>query len=312
MQIIFSQIAMLLIMSIIGAMAYLIKLIGKNEIDGIVKLVTKITLPLLIFTTFASSKIDANILKNGLIVAALSALSVVLFFIFSSISARILKLDKKNRALHRLSSMFGNVVFLGFPVIDAVFPSGEGLIYATMFHLGQDALMWTWGVFILNKANRENATKAQNPLQNPITLAFIAGIIFMLLPFQLPEIIFTPLSSIGKTTTYVSMIYVGTVLAMINPLKVFLNLRSYVVSFNKLILVPFIILALFKFTSLSAILGLNSTAIGVVILQAGMPSMILISLIVKDANMDYKQATENIFLSTLLSFASISLLFYLL
>ena len=41
MQIIFSQIAMLLIMSIIGAMAYLIKLIGKNEIDGIVKLVTK-------------------------------------------------------------------------------------------------------------------------------------------------------------------------------------------------------------------------------------------------------------------------------
>ncbi|NLA24172.1 MAG: AEC family transporter [Bacteroidales bacterium] len=312
MQIIFTQISMLLIMASIGYIAFKSKLINEETTNGIVRLVTKITLPLLIFTSFASNTTNAEMLKNSAMVIVLSMFAILMFFIISGWSAKLLKLDRKNIALHRVSTMFGNVVFLGFPIIDALFPGGEGLIYATMFHLGQDILMWTWGVLILyNSCDKKKSNPLKN-LINPITIAFAIGIIFMFLPIKIPHIIMSPLASIGKTTTYISMVYIGAVLALLNPLQVFRSVRSYVVSFNKLLLVPIILLVLLKFTGLSQFLGMSDTALGVIILQAGMPGMILVSLMVKDLNLDYKQATGNIFMSTIFSFFTISLLFFLL
>lgn len=312
MQIILTQIAMLALMATIGAVANLTRLIKEDTANGMVKLVTKITLPLLIFTTFAGNDTSPEILKNSAIVIALSMGSVVLFFLFAGVSARILRLSADNTALHRVSAMFGNVVFLGFPIINALYPGGEGLIYATMFHLGQNALIWTWGVYILYSSRNRSGGKSWKNLLNPVTIAFAAGITFMFLPFTIPDIIMSPLSQIGKTTTYISMVYVGTVLAMVNPLRVFSNIRSYLVSFNKLLLVPVILLLLLKYAGLAELLHMNSTAVGVVVLLAGMPCMILISVLVRDLDLDYKQSVGNIFLSTILSFATISFLYWLL
>ncbi len=312
MQIILTQIAMLALMASVGAVAFLAKLIKEDTANGMVKLVTKITLPLLIFTTFAGNETNPEILKNSAIVIALSMGSVVLFFAMAGVSARILRLSRDNTALHRVSAMFGNVVFLGFPIINALYPGGEGLIYATMFHLGQNALIWTWGVFILYSSRNRQGGKAWKNLLNPVTMAFAAGITFMFLPVTIPDIILSPLSHIGKTTTYISMVYVGAVLAMVNPLRVFTNIRSYLVSFNKLLLVPAILLLLLKYAGLAGLLHMNSTAVGVVVLLAGMPCMILISVLVRDLDLDYKQSVGNIFLSTVLSFATISFLFWLL
>lgn len=312
MQIILYQIGMLAIMALVGTLAFREKLLTETTAAGIVKLVTKITLPLLIFTTFATNEVDASILRNSAVVIALSMLSVVMFFLLAGGSASILRLDAQNKALHRVSAMFGNVVFLGFPLINALFPGGEGLIYATMFHLGQNALIWTWGVMILYASRNRKGGNTLKNLLNPVTIAFAAGIIFMALPFDIPSLILTPLQHIGHTTTYISMVYVGAVMAMTNPLSVFTNTRAWIVSLHKLILVPLLLLLLLKHTGLADVLKLNETATGTIVLLAGMPCMILISVLVKDLELDYKQSVGNIFLSTLLSFATLSFLYWLL
>jgi len=312
MQIILEQIAMLGLLALIGAGALLTKLLKDETMNGIVKLITKLTLPLLIFSTFAGSKITGEILRNSSIIIVVSMLSIVLFFLFSTITARLLHLNKENTALHRASTMFGNVVFLGFPVINAIFPGGEGLIYATMYQLGQNALIWTWGVFILNKGSDKTAKENWRHLINPVTIAFAAGLIFMVLPFDIPKLIMKPVSDIGHTTTYISMIYVGAVLAKANPLKVFINVRSYLVSLNKLIIIPLIIVFVFKYTGLTELFAVSKAAMGVMVLLSGMPCMILISVLAKDLGLDDRQSVENIFLSTVLSFGTLSLLFWLL
>jgi len=165
MQIILSQISMLGLLAVIGAVALKTRLLQEETMNGIVKLITKLTLPLLIFSTFAGNNINGEILKNSSVIIIVSMLSIVMFYLFAGMSARILHLNVENTALHKASAMFGNVVFLGFPVINAIFPGGEGLIYATMYQLGQNTLIWTWGVYILNKgADKKPLRKTGNIL----------------------------------------------------------------------------------------------------------------------------------------------------
>jgi len=246
------------------------------------------------------------------VIIIVSMLSIVMFYLFAGMSARILHLNVENTALHKASAMFGNVVFLGFPVINAIFPGGEGLIYATMYQLGQNTLIWTWGVYILNKGADKTSKENWKHLINPVTIAFAAGLLFMAMPFRIPEIILKPISDIGHTTSYISMIYVGAVLVKANPLRVFVNLRSYLVSVNKLVLTPLIILLLFKYAGLSQLFHVSTTALGVMVMLSGMPCMILISVLAKDLGLNDRQSVENIFLSTILSFGTLSLLFWLL
>ncbi|MDY0314040.1 MAG: AEC family transporter, partial [Bacteroidales bacterium] len=146
MQIIIEQILVLALISIIGLIAFKLKAITKENNAGLVKVILKITLPILIFTTFANTNLDKEIIQNFPIVFISAIISVSLLFFLSNISSKFLKLDKENKALHNAHTMFGNTVFLGFPLLDALFPGGEGLIYATIFQLAHDSLMWTWGV----------------------------------------------------------------------------------------------------------------------------------------------------------------------
>ena len=58
MQIIFEQILILSLICVMGIIAFRLKAISKDNSNGLVKVILKITLPLLIFTTFAGTKLN--------------------------------------------------------------------------------------------------------------------------------------------------------------------------------------------------------------------------------------------------------------
>jgi malate permease and related proteins len=310
MKIIFDQILILSLIAVIGIIAFKLKAISRENSTGLVKVILKITLPLLIFTTFAKTKLTDEIISNFPIVFASAMLSVGILFVLSSISGRLLKLDRENRALHNTHSMFGNVVFLGFPLLDALFPGGEGLIYATIFQLGHDTLMWTWGIFILSRGASKQAGHNWKHIINPATIAFILGLIFMLTKIKLPEIVIKPLSGLGHTTIYLSMIYVGAILAQVKLKPLIQNLRSYILSFNKLILAP--VLLLFVLVGLKkAGINISEKALICAVLQAAMPCMIIVSVLAEELGLNAKQAVENILVSSVLSLITLPAIYWL-
>ncbi len=310
MEIIFEQILVLTIMTIVGIVAYKLKAINKENANSLVKVIIKITLPLLIFTTFAGTELNDEIIANFPYVFLSASFSVASLFLLSLITSRILKLDKENKALHSVHTMFGNVVFLGFPLLNAVYPGGEGLIYATIFQLGHDTLMWTWGIFILNNGSSKKSSKNWKHLLNPNTIAFALGILFMMFKIKIPELVLTPLSKIGHTTIYLSMIYVGAVLASVKIKSLISNLRSYVLSFNKLLLAPIILILTFYLLS---VLGVNVSEKAVMssVLQAAMPCMIIISVLAQEMGLNSKQAVENIFVTSVLSVGTLPFIYWL-
>lgn len=303
------QIVILAVIGLIGYIAFKAKAISPENNNGLVKIIVKITLPLLIFTTFAGAELSSDIVQNFPYVFVAPFVGVPVFYILSSLSAKGLKLDKENTALHNVHTMFGNVVFLGFPLLNAVYPGGEGLIYAAIFQLGHDCLTWTWGIFILNKGSQNKKTNAFLRLINPATIAFLTGILFMLFKIKIPELIYSPLSSVGHTTIYLSMIYVGIILAQVRPISLIKNFRSYVLSLNKLLIGPAIVGLVF-FALLKTGLEISEKAIIASVLQTAMPCMIIVAVMAKDMGLNSSQAIENIFISTVLSLFTLPAVFY--
>lgn len=310
MLIIIDQIIKLSILALIGILAVKFKFLKIDYSEGISKLLIKITIPLLVFTTF--SKFDPNSVSgiNYFLILIFSFISVIILYFLSLLGVKIFKLDDKNAPLHKVQTMFGNVVFLGFPLLNALFPDGKGLIYAALFQLGHDALLWTFGIIIIKNDKNSGILKEAKHLLNPVTASFILGIIFMLFQIKIPEIIYNPLYNLGHTTIYISMIYIGIILTKANFKAILINKRSYFLSLNKLIIGPMLVLLIIYFLN-SIGLQIDKTVSMTIILQSAMPCMIIISALAQEFDLNVKQSVENIFITSVLSLITLPFIYWI-
>jgi len=99
-------------------------------------------------------------------------------------------------------------------------------------------------------------------------------------------------------------------LAAVKLKSLITNFRSYILSFNKLLLGGLILFGVFK---LLQIIGINvpQKAIIVSVLQTTMPCMIIISVLAQEMGLNSKQAVENIFVSSVLSIITLPFVFWL-
>jgi len=311
LSIITQQILILALLAIIGVFATKLNVITDQVKNSIASLVFNITLPALIITSVSHVEINIEILQNSLLVFAISHIGIVMLYITGKISRKILGIEDKKGNIHVIHTMLGNVAFLGYPLFSALFPGGEGLFYAVIFHLTQDIYIWTIGVFEFHNDKKLNFRKNVKHLINPNTVAFGIGLTMLITGIKLPDLVYTPLSGLGKTTIYLAMLYIGAILAQNPMMKAFRKKEIYFLVFNKMLLIPFILLILINF--ISAILGfeISNTAKTVVVMQTAMPCMAMVVVLAKKFGSDDIHATENLFLSTILSLATLPVIYYL-
>jgi len=309
--IIANQILILGILVCIGVFATKTGIINENLKEGISGLVFKITLPLMIFTNFVALDITPELLKNGAMVLIFAYISMFLLMLAGRLSSGILSLNRRKSTIHVLHTMFGNHVFLGFPLINALFPGGEGLFYATLFFIVSSSLMWTLGIYMLNRENNANVIDNLRHLLNPNTIAFFFGFLFMIFDINLPYLLDSPLSGLGDTTNYLSMLYIGAMLAQINIRGVLTRGSVFLLSFNKLLLVPFIMIIAINLAISIFSLEISHIARSVIVLQSGMPCMAIIVVLARKFKADDELATVNLFISTILSVITLPFLYYL-
>lgn len=307
--IITSQILILALLALVGVVATKLKVITEQVKNSIASLVFNITLPFLIITSVSNVEINKEILNNSILVFILSAIGVTLLYLVGNISRYFLKLKNKKGNIHLLHTMFGNVAFLGYPLFSTLFPGGEGLLYAIIYHLTQDVFIWTIGVFVFNSNKDVKFTESLKHLLNPNTVSFTLGVLMLALGIQFPEYIYKPFYGLGQTTIYIAMLYIGAVLAQNPMIKAFKKPEIYVLSFNKMIFVPFLLLLLIEGFTMVADIHIGEIAKTVVVMQTAMPCMAMIVVLAKKFGSDDLHATENLFLSTILSLGTLPLIY---
>jgi malate permease and related proteins len=310
-EIILNQIIILGVIVCVGVIAARAGIITETLKEGIASLVFNVTLPLLILSSFTALDITLELLRNGLLVVILTYFSLFFLLFTGRLAAIIQRMNRETATIHVLHTAFGNTVFLGFPLMNALFPGGEALFYATLFYLVSISVMWTIGVNMLDQSSGLSMGQKMKNLVNPNTIAFGAGIVIMITGLNIPAVIDIPIRGIGDTTNYLSMLYIGGMLAQTDIKGVFTRKKVFVLSVNKMIISPILLILIFRALLKLLSINMDPVAFFVVILQCGTPCMTVIVVLAKMFKADDSHAMENVFISTLLSLVTLPFLYWM-
>jgi len=310
-EIFLNQIIILTILISGGYLAGRFGVLKDEDRQGLMRLILNITLPLLIFTTFSKMEMNAELFKNSLFAILLAVLGMSITLILATGIFKIGGLKGNAATVSVLHSAFGNIVFLGFPLCNALIPDGKGLFFAAIFHLATDGMLWTVGIYLLNHHSHQKSESLLKHFINPNTIAFAAGIIMMCTGFAVPGVLHTAMAGLGHTTIYLSMLYVGILISSLQPDKIFAYRLIWPVAFNKLIVMPMVVYLLFLlFTRLFGFAP-DRDALLIVFMQSSMPCMATVAVLAKKFGYDDRPPALNAVLTMIISLATMPLVFWL-
>lgn len=320
-QIITDQIIILALLGVTGFIAGKKKYLHQDFHKYISALILKITMPFLIFTTMGNYSFTGETLKNGLYIFILGVVFILLGGFVSLGPCRIMGIRGKTKNIYAAQSMFGNVIFMAYPLLKAMY-GDVGIVYAIFFNIANDAILWTLGVYLFNRHNTRSWRDNLTHLVNPNTIAFMGGIVMIALKalFHMEEayayqkvwgVFYEAFNGLGHTTIYLSMVFIGLILSSVEiaGLRDVLSRSRYLVySVFKLLVIPVIALIFFRLAN-----GYFDVFVKrIVVLQLAMPASTIVSALALQYDSDYNAATEGIFISTVLSVFTLPFIVYLL
>lgn len=310
---IFIQILILYILALIGFGSAKSGLLPETSSVVLSKFIMKISMPCTILSKMISSDFTAEDYMNGIKLYFIAIIFLFFTLIISCIITRACKIDDTTANVYKMQSMFGNVIFFAFPLFSALF-GDMGVVYALFFNMGNDTFLWTIGVYLANRHKGGSLLQNAKHLLNINTFSFIIGIVIMLTGasgFLRGTFVAEVLSSVGNTTSPLSMIFIGMVLAGIK-LKDFVNRKNLIalgaLSFQKMLLVPVLstlVLLLFKDF-------LGEATIIIAVLQLSMPVGTLTVSLAAEYESDYKFAAAGVMFTTILSIITMPLMVWVL
>ena len=132
------------IMLVIGYICVRCKVYGEKTLDGICQLILKVGIPLMVFSNATAGATRADLFESGIILV-FQAVMYVLLISSTWLIAKVMRLPVDRGHIFQAAFIFGNVGFIGLPLLIALFPERGALFYSLMALLDQ-FLMWTYGV----------------------------------------------------------------------------------------------------------------------------------------------------------------------
>ena len=205
----------------------------------------------------------------------------------------LLGIPKAERKFYQLMTIFSNVGFIGYPVVNAVI-GPEGMAFAALFNLGFNLLIFTYGIVLLRQGQ---ASVNWKTFLNAGTLSGVLAIVLLLTKLTVPTPVVSCLSYMGNAMTFGK-----------SGAKVYVEEASTGVSFAdvagqdeaKESLVPILLgLALKRVVS-------NDLLLNVFLLLLAMPAANMPLMMAQEYDMDTDTLTGGIVLSTVCSIVTIT------
>ena len=275
-------------------------LFNRETLQPVAKFVLRMGLPLLIFTNIINGVERKVLLNSGVIMVSAFLFYVAMFFISMGI-ARIFHVKGKQAQIYQAMSMFGNIGFMGIPIITSIYPE-NGILYVSVFSIVDQLVLWTLGVKLT--APEGEGKFDPGKLVNPASIGIVTAIFMILTGLKLPVLLNTALQKIGSTATPLAMIYLGGIFACV-PMKDGLRRGElYGIVFSKMIFVPMIMYVIMGFSGMSAAMRMT------IALIAGMPVMASIAMMVTPSDSEY--AMGGIFITTIGSLVTLPFVCFIL
>ena len=216
------------------------------------------------------------------------------FLIIVSLTVpKLIRVPKDRIGLYSFMLLFGNVAFLGFPVVKAVIGE-EALFHTALFNLPFNLLVFTIGVYYITKDTKMKGAMSLKKFINPGIVATLLGLIFFALKIELPSMVTSLSKGLGDITTPLSLFVVGGNLYGVNVKMILKRHLIFIVSFLKLLVIPIIVaVALWAF-------GVDGLPATVSVIIAAMPIAANTVILSQEYDGHVLESSEAVFISTLL------------
>ncbi|MBI5302336.1 MAG: AEC family transporter [Chloroflexi bacterium] len=255
--------------------------------------------PALVFTSAYRSKLGGEFIT----IVVYTLLITLLMGILTMIIAKVLRYDRVTTSAFQLGVLFYNAGNYGLPLMLFAFGE-EGLARAVVLYTMVAVQTHTLAVFIAARGSARSRDALLNVLRLPLAYAYAFGLLFNQLGVTLPDPFLKAVELTGNATVPVLLTVLGIELSRI-------QLREDrgvvgVATFVRLIASPVVAFAL------AAAMNLTGVTRAVCIIQVSMPTAVFASILAVEFNARPNLVSGTVFLSTIGSIISLTILLALL
>lgn len=289
------QIGLFVIYIIIGVILVKTNVLNRQTLETISRFVMKLALPVMIFINTING-VNRKSLMQSLPVLGLTAVFYGCTFILAKLLARVFHLQGDRAQVYRALAMFGNIGFMGIPIIASIFPD-SGMLYISVFTIIDQLVLWTIGVKLTTPGG--NGSFHIKKMINPCTVAVVLAVMMVVAGVHLPSLLNTALEKTGATATPLAMIYLGGVFACMDIRRYLCVKEFYGIVGIKMILFPLLFYMASGLFPFAEDIHLTLT------LLAAMPAMSSIVMMARASGSEGDYAMGGIFTTTICSIVTI-------
>ncbi len=296
------QVIVLFLLIVVGAFVKKKKIVTDHINAEVSNLVINICLPAFILSSMAFD-FSLEVLINSGMLVLLSFTIYGVSIILARFLNRALKMKGARRDVYEYIAVFSNCGFMGYPVLGAVFGQ-EAVFYAAIYNLAFNILIWSYGVFLMQRSNSTGSesrslTQSLKSAVNPAMIAVFIGFTMFVTGLRLPGPLYNTVKMIGATTTPLSMMFIGFILAEVHPKELFNDWKDFVLSVHRLIILPILVFIVLK------MFGVSGVTLYIPVVIAAMPASANSAVIASRYHSDFRLASKLVFITTLFSILTI-------
>lgn len=264
------------------------------------QIIVRMTAPALVFYGVVGNR--EQLLSGNLPQVVLAVgVTVLIAGLLAGLVFRGKKLHAEHRTVLRITTMFGNVSFLGIPLCYGLFGQ-EGLMYASLYAAAQDLLFWSLGVAMMGHGTAKLDWKR---MINPSLVGILLAAFLVLTGIPVPEFLMKTASTVGAATLPLSLLVVGAGFHGVHLGRD--TLRALLpVAGLKLVVVPAIMAVVLSLIPMAPV------ARAVLAMEIAMPSAAATVALARTNGQDWQYAAGAVMLTTLLSAVTVPLMVLLL
>ena len=290
---VFAKMAMLVLIMLLGYLCARIGITGPEFNQRVTPLMVKVLLPATILNSVLSVPdfSGRELLDYILVMTVMVALQMLPAWFLP----RLMRTRSEDVGATRLVTAFGNVGFVGLPVVAAIF-GDEMVFFASLCNIPFNLALYSCSAAQLSPDG--GRVRWQDVLNAPVIAMLLSRV-------HVPGVLADTISSVSGVTIPLSMLVIGTSLGGISVRSVLTDWRVYVVSAVRLLVCPLLTWLVLRPFAAGALLGIS-------VLMAACPSAMLVTALCLQYGRSDAFASKCIFLSTILSAVTIPLLIWLL
>jgi len=286
---------------VVGYVAGKLGYLGGDFDRQLSRLVINITCPALILSSAMTGQ-----LPDRRFILPLLLISLVTYIVLTAIAfllPRYLTKQKADEGVIGFALMFGNVGFMGYPVVASIF-GHEAIFYAAVLNVVNTFAVFTVGTILVTGKSEVEGNHFQKKVlySTPMLAAYLTMGIVALEIHNIPTFISQPLTMLGNITVPAALLIVGSSMSNLS-LRALLGSRPvYVTALFRLALLPLGI------HYLCGALGFSPFVVSLNTLVIAMPVATYGTILCLRHDKDTTFITEVTFITTLLSMLTIPLL----